>query len=188
MTRFSSRLVAFLVVVGICFAVSPAPAQTDPNDVGLGIKGIGARIGFVDPEDASGTLALGVHVDAGTIVRNIHLTPYVEYWSTGVELGSLSADMSDLTLATDVNFDFPLQGTRAVPYLGGGVGLHFLSVDTNIPGADSDSRTRVGLNIQGGVRNQMWPNLGVFGEARYSFVDDANQLKLMGGFTYNFIY
>jgi hypothetical protein len=32
------------------------------------------------------------------------------------------------------------------------------------------------------------PNLGLFGEVKYNFVSDVNQLKLMGGFTYNFIY
>ena len=32
------------------------------------------------------------------------------------------------------------------------------------------------------------PNLSLFGEARYSFVSDANSFRILGGFTYNFIY
>jgi hypothetical protein len=37
------------------------------------------------------------------------------------------------------------------------------------------------------LRSQV-PNLGIFGEVKYNFVSDVNQLKIMGGFTYNFIY
>ncbi len=168
---------------------APAPAsQAQPHNEGLGFKGIGARIGFVDPEDASGTLVLGGHVDAGTFVHNVHLMPYVEYWSTGAEAGTVHVDRSDFTVALDVDVDFPMAGQRITPYLGGGLGVHFLSVDTNAPGETNNDDTKAGLNIQGGLRNQLMPNVSLFGEARYSFVSDANSFRLLGGFTYNFIY
>ena len=194
MTRLSSCLVAVVVVVvvGVCGTLSPAAAQqtqpTNPEDVGLGIKGIGARIGFVDAEDASSTVAFGVHVDAGTFVRNVHVSPYVEYWSAGASVNGFDVNTSDLTIATDVNLDFPMQGSRITPYLGGGLGLHFLSADANFPGGTSQDQTNFGLNIEGGFKNQIMPNLSLFGEAKYTFVSDANQIKFMGGFTYNFIY
>ena len=197
MIRTAWHLAAvFLVVIGISGVVSTAAAQqaqqpqnaTPNQDVGLGIRGIGARIGVVDPEDASTTLSLGGHLDAGTIVRNVHLVPYIEYWSTGADAGAYNVNYKDWTLGTDVNVDFPLQGQRMTPYLGGGLGLHLLSYDTTVPGDVSSDHSKLGLNIQGGIRNQMWPNLSLFGEVKYAFVSDSNQLKLMGGFTYNFIY
>jgi len=168
---------------------TPPPSQAAPqSNVGLGFKGIDARIGFVDPEDASGTLLLGGHVDAGTFVKNVHVMPYAEYWSTGAEAGTVHVDRSDFTIALDVDVDFPMAGQRMTPYLGGGIGIHFLSVDTNAPGEENNDDTKAGLNIQGGLRNQFMPNLSLFGEARYSFVSDANSFRLLGGFTYNFIY
>ena len=180
-------------VASAAWAQSETPpaqnTQAQPaNNVGLGFKGIGARIGFVDPEDASGTLLLGGHVDAGTFVKNVHVLPYVEYWSTGAEAGTVHVDRSDFTVALDVDVDFPMAGQRITPYLGGGLGIHFLSVNTNAPGETNNDDTKAGLNIQGGLRNQFMPNLSLFGEARYSFVSDANSFRLLGGFTYNFIY
>jgi hypothetical protein len=44
------------------------------------------------------------------------------------------------------------------------------------------------LNLQGGIESDVMPNLAIFGELRYNFVSDANQLKILGGFTYKFIY
>ena len=191
MSRHAICITVLVAAAGLCFVGSHAMAQTQSapaqSDVGLGVKGIGARLGYVDPEDASGTAAFGVHVDAGTIVRNVHVTPYFEYWSAGASVGTSSVDFSDLTIATDVNLDFPMHGSRMTPYLGGGLGLHFLSFDST-PGPSPGNETKFGFNIQGGVRNQVMPNISIFGEARYAFVTDANQLKLMGGFTYLFMY
>lgn len=191
MNRFPVQIVALMVALLLAAMSVPALAQQQtqtPSNTGLGVKGIGARIGFVDPEDASGTAALGVHMDAGTIVKGVHLTPYVEYWSAGASIGGYDLDLSDLTIAMDVNMDFPMSGSSITPYLGGGLGLHILSEDSNVPGVTTQDDSKFGFNIQGGMRNQVMPNLSLFGEARYSFVSDANQLKLMGGFTYQFIY
>jgi opacity protein-like surface antigen len=161
-------------------AMAAAPAEGH----GMGFQGMGARIGFVDPEGASSTVALGLHVDLGEFVRHVHIMPLAEYWKVGVS----SVDISDLTLATDVNLDFPVQGGRVTPYAGGGLGLHFVKADDPLFPAANASDTKLGLNIQGGIKNQVMPNFGIFGEVKYVFVSDFNQLKIMGGFTYNFIY
>ena len=176
---------ALVIAAGLaCFSVpsSAAPATTEYR--GLGFQGLGARIGFVDPEGASSTVALGIHVDAGEFVQHVHVMPLAEYWKVGVA----GVDFSDFSIGTDVNVDFPVEGGRVIPYAGGGLGLHFVKAsDPDFPNA-SFSDTKLGFNIQGGIRNQAMPNLGVFGEVKYSFVSDVNSLKIMGGFTYNFIY
>jgi opacity protein-like surface antigen len=185
--------VTLCVLAGLAALAPAAWAQstTTPrsnDDVGLGFKGIGGRIGVVDPEDASTALDLGFHVDFGEIARNIHIQPLVEYWSVGQDVGPYNADIKDLSFGTDVNFDFPLQDSRFTPYAGGGVGLHFLSASSNIPDVPDQDHTKFGLNLQGGIRSDVMPNLAIFGELRYNFVSDANQLKILGGFTYRFIY
>jgi len=193
MTRASFRFVALFTAIGLCCALSPALAQQHAQtaaqpEVGLGFKGLGGSLGLVDPEDASSALLIGLHVDAGQIVRNVHLIPNMQYWSVGTDVGAYSADLKDLAFAADVNVDFPLQGGRFTPYLGGGLGLNFLSFDTTVPGVGSSNDTKLGLNVLGGMRNDVMPNLALFGELRYSFVSNANQLKILGGFTYRFIY
>jgi opacity protein-like surface antigen len=151
------------------------------DDVGLGFKGIGGRIGVVDPEGASTALDLGFHVDFGEVTQNLHVQPLVEYWSVGVA----GNDLSDFALGLDLMLDFPLQDSRFTPYGGGGLGMHWISYDV---GGEADSDTKLGLNLLGGIRSDAMPNLAIFGELRYNFVSDANQLKILGGFTYRFIY
>jgi predicted cupin superfamily sugar epimerase len=175
-------LAAFFVLFGAPVQAAPAPASTPSQ--GLGFRGLGARIGFVDPEGASSTVALGVHIDAGEFVQHVHIVPLVEYW----KVGASGVDVSDLMIGSDVNVDFPVEGGRMTPYAGGGLGLHFVKASVPPGFIGDNSSTKLGLNIQGGIKNQLMPNLGVFGEVKYSFVSDVNQLKIMGGFTYNFIY
>jgi len=173
---------AGLVLFGAPTHAAPAPASTTSQ--GLGFRGLGARIGFVDPEGASSTVDLGLHIDAGQFVEHVHIVPLVEYW----KVGASGVDVSDLMLGSDVNVDFPVEGGRLTPYAGGGLGLHFVKADAPPGFVGGSSDTKLGLNIQGGIKNQMMPNLGIFGEVKYNFVSNENQLKIMGGFTYNFIY
>lgn len=192
MNRISNGMRALVAVSGLVALMAAAPAafaqETTAREPGLGFQGLGARIGFVDPEGTSSTLELGLHIDAGQIARGVRLQPVVEYWSLGQSIGPYDSDTSDLSFGADVNVDFPLQDSRIVPYAGGGLGLHFLGFDSTVPGVSDQSDTKLGLNIQGGIRNDIMPNLSLFGEARYNFVSDANQLKVLGGFTYRFIY
>ncbi len=184
MNRNGSILGALIVAAGVASFGALATAAPAAETHGLGFQGLGARIGFVDPEGASSTVALGIHVDGGEFVRHVHLMPMAEYWSVGVA----GSDIKDFTLGMDVNVDFPVEGGRVIPYAGGGLGLHFVSFDVPPGFIGDNSDTKLGLNMQGGIRNQVMPNLGIFGELKYSFVSDVNQLKIMGGFTYNFIY
>jgi len=183
---------ALVAACGLAALVTATPAafaqEKTAHEPGLGFQGIGARIGFVDPEGSSSTLGLGMHIDAGQIVRGVHLVPLVEYWSVGTSAGGFNIDRSDLAIGTDLVVDFPMQDSRIFPYAGGGLGIHFLGFDSNVPGADNDTRSKLGLNIHGGIRNDIMPNMSLFGEARYNFVENANQLKILGGFTYRFIY
>lgn len=178
-------LTSFAVFAPHAFAQTTARAN---EDISLGFKGLGARIGLVDPEGASSTVDLGLHIDAGQFARNVRLSPIVEYWSVGQDVGPYNADIKDFSLGLDVDIDFPLQDSRLTPYVGGGLGIHWLKADTNVPGVEDDSDTKLGLNLQGGVQTEAMPNLALFGELRYNFVSDANQLKILGGFTYRFIY
>ncbi|HZE19202.1 MAG TPA: opacity family porin [Candidatus Angelobacter sp.] len=184
MIRIGSLLGALIVTA--CLISSSASAQTTNKTEyrGLGFQGLGARIGFVDPEGTSSTVDLGIHVDAGEFVQHVHIIPLVEYWKVGVS----GVDVSDLSIGSDINVDFPVEGGRVIPYAGGGLGLHFVKADDPFTPGASFSDTKLGLNLQGGIRNQVMPNLGIFGEVKYNFVSNVNQLKLMGGFTYNFIY
>jgi hypothetical protein len=193
MTPSMLRRTAVISGLALAILTLSAPAFAQRNQTtGLGIRGIGVRLGLVDPEGGSSALMYGVHLDAGQLVPNVHVVPSVEYWSVGSNVGTINTDYSDLAIKLDANVDFPLQDQRLVPYLGGGLGLHRIKAETNQflvrPGDLNDSRTKLGFTIQGGMRNDFTPNLSLFGELGYAFVENANQLRLLGGFTYHFIY
>jgi opacity protein-like surface antigen len=162
--------------------------RSNTEDVSLGFKGIGGRIGLVDPEGASSTVDLGFHIDAGEFARNVRLQPLAEYWSVGQDVGPYNADLRDFSIGADIDVDFPLQDSRLTPYAGGGLGVHWLKASTTVPDVPDMSDTKLGISLQGGVRTEMMPNLALFGEVRYNFVSDFNQLKILGGLTYRFIY
>lgn len=186
---YLSALLAATSLVTLCIPFAIAQTSTDTqSNTGLGIKGIGASVGFVDPEGGSSTLSLGLHVDAGTLVPNLHLVPYFQYWSVGATVGAYETSQSDVAFAFDLNYDFPLQGSRVTPYLGSGLGLHFLSADATAPGGTSSSDTKLGIDLQGGIRSPMMPNFSLYAQARYAFISDAGQFGIEGGFTYLFVY
>lgn len=193
MARIAALGIALTAALGVAAIAPQALAQTTTStrsteDVSLGFKGMGARIGLVDPEGASSTLDLGLHIDAGEFARNVRLSPILEYWSVGQDVGPYNADLRDFSLGADVSLDFPLQDSRVTPYAGGGIGLHWLKASTNVPNVEDQSDTKLGFDLMGGVRTDAMPNLALFGELRYNFVSDFNQLKILGGFTYRFIY
>jgi Outer membrane protein beta-barrel domain len=186
MSRLASRTAAVSAALALVLALFLAPSAhaqrtSQGMDQTLGFRGIGARVGLVDPEDASSTITFGVHADLGEFIPNLRITPLAEYWSVGVS----GYDHSDLMIGTNADWAFPLVGPKVTPYAGGGVGLHFISYDK--PG-DNYKNSRLGLHVQGGLRDEVMPNLNLFGELRFTFVRQADNFKLLGGFTYNFIY
>jgi opacity protein-like surface antigen len=188
MSRLASRTTAASAALALVMALSLAPAAhaqsaTQHPEQGFGFRGIGAQAGLVDPEGASSTITFGVHADLGQFIPNLRIMPLVEYWSVGVG----GYDRSDLLLGTNVDWEFPLVGPKVLPYAGAGLGLHFLKADQPAPIPDV-SDTRFGLHVQGGLRDEVMPNLNLFGELRFTFVNDADNFKLLGGFTYNFLY
>jgi opacity protein-like surface antigen len=177
---------ALLLSASTAFAQGSS-SQSSQN-VGLGIRGVGASVGFVDPEGGSSTVSLGLHLDAGTLAPNLHLKPYFQYWSVGASSGGYNIDNSDVAFAADLNYDFPIQGSRVTPYLGGGLGLHFLSSDASVPGGTSTNNTKLGIDLQGGIRSIVMPNFSLFAETKYTFISDAGEFNILGGFTYLFVY
>jgi opacity protein-like surface antigen len=178
---FALALVSVLALAGAAAAQQGTTSPGAGTNESFGLRGFGARVGLVDPEAASSTVTYGLHLNLGEIVPSLRITPLLEYWSVGVD----ERDESDLTLALNLDYAFPLVGPKVTPYAGGGLGYHHLESKRL---DDESSNNRVGFHVQGGIRDQVMPNLSLFGEARFTFVEDADNWKLLGGFTYNFIY
>ena len=98
MSRLASRTAAGSAALALVLALFLAPSAhaqrtSQATDQSLGFRGIGARVGLVDPEDGSSTITFGVHADLGEFIPNLRITPVAEYWSVGIG-GSHHSDLT----------------------------------------------------------------------------------------------
>ncbi|MDD5088900.1 MAG: outer membrane beta-barrel protein [bacterium] len=162
-------------VLALC-AMMLGLTGTDAAASDIGFKGIGGRIGYVDPEsDFGGTFTLGAVADLGTWIPQLHWDASLAYWSSSYDFGwagdSYDVTLSDFALRSGLKYHF-IEGEWE-PYAGGGLGLHFYSWDADWPhgysGEDSDSE--VGFYIVGGVEHQLNDTWKVSGEVQLDWAD-----------------
>src|SRR5262249_46788417 len=122
--------IAILCMGAAIFASTPARA--------FGLSGVGAKAGYVSPEDLSGTVSISGHLEFEQSSSRVHLLPSLGYWSTD--------GVHDVSPNLDLYYHFYREGT-VTPYLGGGLGMHFLGGDRM---AESD--VDPGANLFGGLR------------------------------------
>ena len=177
------RGILLLTLIAGLLVSSAAMAQTD-----LGLKGVGGAIGFVSPENVNGTFSLGIFADNGTIAPRFNLESRLDYWSHSEENFGAKSSISDITLGARVKYMFEISDPRFQPYVGTGLGLHFLHDETTIPATFgfpamtvSDSQTKLGLDLGGGVMMPLNPRVNVMGELWYGIVSDVNQFSLRVG-------
>ena len=187
-----SRTCLGLLVGCLCIlVVSNASAQTN-----LGFKAAGVEVGVVNPEDIDATVGFSAHVDLGTIAPRIMLETHLGYWSTSEDQFGIEASIRDITLGARVKYLFDLPSSRIRPFAGGGLGLHFVNAEVTIPDQElmgiivpgstvSDSSTKLGLDLGGGMYVPMSPKMNFVTELWAGIVNDVNQLALKVGVLYN---
>ena len=184
MQWFSKAVFAGLLFV---FLSSSAYSQSD-----LGFKGIGAKFGLVDPENIDAVIGFGVFGDFGEIKENIRLEGNLDYWSKSYGDANFDASISDFALTGMVKYMFSPDNESFQPFVGGGLGLHFISsswkskvenpiFDTT---KSSDSSTKIGIDLGGGVFYGVSDKIDLLGEVRYRLVSDVSQFTVQIGALY----
>ncbi|MBU0507849.1 porin family protein [bacterium] len=186
----NSNSTVLMTFVGACILLSVCCTEASAGS-GIGFKGIGPRIGYVDPEsDLDGTVEFGVAFEFGEFVPQLHWDGSVSFWSTGQDWDYYDGNshhkydwtLRDFVLRSGVNYHF-LEGDW-VPYAGGGLGLHFYSWDySGAPNWANSSDTEFGFYIDGGIEhafNEKW--LGQL-QLQFDFAD-PDQTALL----FNLIY
>ena len=167
-----------LIALGIASttqAATPAKRSTQRSGV-VSLNYVGPRVGFsVDPDQA----VVGGHLSAG----------FAPDWTfnPSVELG-----FGDHATVTALNFDaeyhFAIRNSNWAPYVGGGLGVNFVSVHVDMPAPFSDfnvNDTVTGLNIIVGTMIPMASGQRMFTELRLGAGDSAMP-ELKGMFGWNF--
>lgn len=135
-------------------------------------------------------LSARVGLRSTRIVAGFDLLPYVEYWrnSARVEIPdiTITSIRKDATLGADARYTFQRRGWR--PYLGAGLGIHFLSTEVDAPSVDvnhvSESVIKGGLSALVGITFPLTGHLDNFTELKYHHLPGYSQLKINMGISW----
>jgi hypothetical protein len=155
---------------------------------------LGVELGYVKAKAVDSTLFF-----AGDyrfhLTDNFGLAPEFSYWKRSQTSLGLSASLEDLQFGVKAVGVYRASRTLELFAAGGG-GLHHFTGNAGVSGgtAISDSQTKGGLNVSGGLDLKAGDNLSFFMAARYDWVlglegDDKSRLdqkKFSGGFRVRF--
>ncbi len=179
--RLSIRSLAVLTVLVVC------PSSVHAADQGLdGVEVMTATV-FEKGQSSFSGVGLRARLKSGTLASEVDVLPWIEYWrnATRIDAFNLKATRRDATIGCDVRWNFRAGNYR--PYLGGGLGLHFLSAEVDAPGFDAanESVTKGAFALMTGLRMGEGDRFSEFIELRYHALPSAGQLKLHLGLSWN---
>jgi opacity protein-like surface antigen len=176
-----------LLTLALCAMTAPvAMAQSD-----IGFKAIGGAVGFVSPENMDGTFSIGALADLGTITPDIGLEAHLDYWSWSETAFGVEATARDITLGARGKYYFEVANSKIRPFAGAGLAFHFIRAEVTTPpfGGQpaetvSDSQTKLGLDLGGGLATPINPRVDFLGELWYGIVSDVSQFSLRAGLAF----
>jgi hypothetical protein len=188
------RLFAMLV----CFLALSAMTTTTMAAADFGLKGIGFRVGVVEPENLDTTVGFGLLLDMGTFHPNVSFETYATYWSNNIDVGLAESSFRDIAIGGKVRYLFNTSRPTIHPFVGGGLSVHLLHTEASTPEIDMGggfvipaltvdaSDTKLGLDLGGGLRAGVADRVDIIGEAWYTIVSDFNQFIGTGGLVFKF--
>jgi len=187
------RIFAMLV----CFLALSAMTTATMAAADFGLKGIGVRVGVVEPENLDTTVGFGLFLDMGTFHPNVAFETFASYWSNSFDVGLAESSFRDIAVGAKVRYLINTSRPTIHPFVGAGVSAHIMRSEVStsditlfgetIPGMSLDATdTKVGLDLGGGLRAGVADRIDIIGEAWYGFIPDVNQFIATGGIAYKF--
>jgi len=180
------RMTLLLTIVFL--ATGSLTAQSD-----IGLKGVGAHVGFVMPDDPmDNALGFGAQAALGTIIPDLHLSAFLDYWANSYDTGfgtDAEVTFSLLSIGALAKYHFAMDG-QFTPYAGGGLGLSIgtskIDYSSEFFGdmSESESDTELGIHLVGGAITPLSDTLDGFAELRYTLGDDVDYLGIWVGVNY----
>ena len=182
------RLPAFLLVL----ASFPYMARADTMARAGALTGLDAMTSTVLQKGQSSFsgIAVRLRIHPAAMTQSFEILPSIEYWrnSNTIQPYDIHSSRRDATLGVDARFRFQHEGWA--PFVGAGLGIHFLSneVDAPVLGVQDaqTSSVRGGLAVLGGVTFPMTQRIDNFLELKYHMLSGSEQLKLSWGLAVGF--
>ncbi|MBI4418155.1 MAG: porin family protein [Ignavibacteriales bacterium] len=190
---------ALLVAMLVFCVAGVATAQIGLKSIGGGVGYIGASFEGVDANgnpttETLGGFAIGVGANLGELTPGLYLMPEIGYWTTSKDFGQdVSWSLSNFAINGNVHYRFP--SGAVTPYVGGGLGINFVSSTVKVPtvtipgfgtfgGETKGSETRLGINLLGGASYALNPSMSIGGQFRYVIASDFNHFMILATFSH----
>ena len=132
-------------------------------------QGWGPRVGVaVDPD----LIQFGLHADLGDVSSHVSFQP-------NAELG-VGDDLTMLSLNLDIAYRFTSRWDVWSPYLGGGMGVHFINYEDGFRDGDD---TEAGAAVLGGIQRGLENGSRFFLETKLG-IFDAPDVRFTAGWTF----
>jgi hypothetical protein len=171
-----------VTLMAVCFCI--VASQNARAEANLGLRSAGVQVGMVSPENLDTILGFGGFADWGTITPNIRLASHIDYWSKSQDDGfGDKVSISDVAVTMRAKYMIQTTSPRFQPFMGAGLGIHFLSAKMTVPGAGSvsDGTNKLGIDLGGGFSSPLNERTSFVGEAWYGIVDGFNQFQVKAG-------
>jgi hypothetical protein len=168
-----------LPLAALClFAAVPAASAQEQGSLSLGL---------VKPEDIDSTLWVTANYRF-KLGRRVVLEPEAGIWKQTFEADPLGASLRDLNFGANLLYVSPRRDTQL--WGGAGLGAHLIKGFGGL-GSESESDTRLGLHLLGGLDHRLADEWDVYGALRYDVVtlegdQSLHQFKLYAGVRYRF--
>jgi opacity protein-like surface antigen len=175
-----------LVAIALC-ALAPTVAMAESD---MGLKNLGVAVGYVSPDNLDGTFGIGAFAGWGMITPRIGLESRLDYWSWSESAFGAESKVRDIGLGARGKYYFETGNPGLQPFVGTGLALHLVKaeVTAEIPGfppmSVSDSETKLGLDLGGGLAMPINPRTAFLGELWYGIVPDVSQFSLRAGVSF----
>ncbi len=180
------RITLLSLLATLALAIPAAHAQSD-----VGLKRVGVAIGFVDPENLGTTFGIGVFADHGTVTPHIGLESRLDWWSQSDQFLGTKTSVRDIALGVRAKYHFETANPKIRPFLGTGLGVHFLKAEVNVPPQFGNpaytveaTSNELGLDLGGGIATPLGARTDLLGETWFGIVDGANSFTVRAAISY----
>jgi hypothetical protein len=162
--------------------------QRTQSDDGIGLRSLGADLGFVDPDNVPGTFGMGVFANLGNLTRDIRLVPRIGYWSKSEEFFGDEVSVRDISFGARGQYMFHVSSPKFRPYAGTGLGLHLVRAkvsSVNPPMEVSQTESKVGVDFGGGFITPLGQSTDFCLDLWYTAVADVGHVSMRAGVSFD---
>jgi|GEM_PF-1271353 len=187
----------FAIAAATALISSLSFAQLALHEIGGGIGYVSVSFNSTSSQTLGGFL-IAAHANLGELAKDLTLVPDIQYFSTSKDVDGGTVKVGDFGINANVHYAIAMEG-MVKPYVGGGLGINFLSTTGSVTGPAYDpitntfytktysstaSYTRLGINLLVGANYKLNDKMTLLLEPRYVIASDFDNFQIKAGVTW----